>query len=150
MTNTSKGTALITGASTGIGAIYARRLAERGYDLILVARDAGKLNVLAAEVVKATGKHVEVQAADLTDAVALSKVEDVLRSNARITLLLNNAGVGATAPLLASDISAMEQMIRLNVLAPTGSPMRPPRASCSAAVERSSTSLRSLRWHRSS
>ena len=114
-----RGTALITGASTGIGETYARFLARRGYDLILVARDAGRLKTLAAELTDETGQNVEVQAADLTDPPALARIETVLRTDASITLLLNNAGVGATAPLLASDIGQMERMIALNVLAPT-------------------------------
>jgi short-subunit dehydrogenase len=75
MTTTSKGTALITGASTGIGAIYADRLAARGYDLILVARNKDKLQALAAQISDKTGRSVEVLAADLGDAADLARVE---------------------------------------------------------------------------
>ena len=65
--NTSQGAALITGASTGIGAVYADRLAKRGHDLILVARDEARLNALAERLRAETGVKVEVLKADLTD-----------------------------------------------------------------------------------
>uniref|UniRef100_UPI000D359F52 SDR family NAD(P)-dependent oxidoreductase n=1 Tax=unclassified Variovorax TaxID=663243 RepID=UPI000D359F52 len=115
MTATPKGTALITGASSGIGAVYAQRLARRGFDLILVARNRERLQALAARLAGETGRQVGVLPADLTDAGDIARVEAELRSNGDITLLVNNAGVGATAPLLASDIDKMEQMIALNV-----------------------------------
>jgi short-subunit dehydrogenase len=116
MTNQhGKGTALITGASTGIGAIYADRLARRGYDLILVARNGDRLSALAKRLTTATGRQVETMVADLTDKAAISKVEAVLRDDARITMLVNNAGVGATAPLLQADIAKMDDMIALNI-----------------------------------
>jgi uncharacterized protein len=110
-----KGTALITGASSGIGAVYADRLARDGYDLILVARSAERLQTFAAELSTRTGRAVETIAADLTNPRDLARVESVLRTDASITVLVNNAGVGATAPLLQSDIDKMEQMITLNV-----------------------------------
>jgi uncharacterized protein len=116
MTQT-KGTALITGASTGIGAIYADRLAKRGHDLILVARNRQRLASLARRLANETGRKVETVEADLTSPVDLQRVEDILRTNAGISLLVNNAGVGASAPLVASDVDKMEEMIRLNVTA---------------------------------
>ncbi len=116
---TSPGTALITGASTGIGAIYADRLAQRGYNLILVARNHSRLEALAARLREETGRAVEVLPADLNDEVDLLRVERVLRTNSAISLLVNNAGLGGAAPLLASDVDAMDRMIRLNVLALT-------------------------------
>lgn len=118
-TSVHQGTALITGASTGIGAIYADRLARRGYDLILVARNAERLNALATSLTSETGRSVETLAADLTDRNGLARIENVLRTDASITLLLNNAGVGATAPLLQSEIAKMDAMIALNVMVPT-------------------------------
>jgi short-subunit dehydrogenase len=111
----TKGTALITGASGGIGAIYADRLAKRGYGLILVARNQKRLAALAQRLNDETGRSVETIAADLNDKVDLARIETTLRTNASITLLVNNAGVGATAPLLESDIERMDKMIRLNV-----------------------------------
>lgn len=114
-TTTTKGTALITGASSGIGAIYADRLAKRGYDLVLVARNQSRLDSLAKRLKAETGRSVETIAADLNDKADLARIETNLRNNAGITLLVNNAGVGAAAPLLNSDIEKMDEMIRLNV-----------------------------------
>ncbi|OCP15046.1 SDR family NAD(P)-dependent oxidoreductase [Ensifer sp. LC163] len=119
MTHNSKGTALITGASSGIGAIYADRLAHRGYDLILVARNRARLDELAKRLTDETGRAVEVVAADLADKADLRLVEKLLQTDASITILVNNAGIGATAPLLASDVDKMEEMITLNVNALT-------------------------------
>jgi len=115
----NKGTALITGASSGIGAVYADRLARRGYDLILVARNRDRLVALADRLTSETGRSVEVVAADLTDKADLGRVEAMLRQDASITLLVNNAGFGATAPLLQSDIAKMDEMIAINVGAVT-------------------------------
>ena len=111
----TKGTALITGASAGIGAIYADRLAKRGYDLILVARNQSRLAALAKRLKTETGRSVETIAADLNDKADLARIETTLRTNASIALLVNNAGVGAAAPLLNSDVEKMDEMIRLNV-----------------------------------
>lgn len=111
----TQGTALITGASSGIGAVYADRLARRGFDLILVARNRERLAALADRLGGDTGRKVEVLPADLTDKADIARVEAVLRTRGDITMLVNNAGVGATAPLLASDIDKMEAMISLNV-----------------------------------
>jgi hypothetical protein len=114
-TTTKMGTALITGASAGIGAIYADRLAKRGYDLILVARNQSRLATLAQRLKSQTGRSVETIAADLNDRADLARIETTLRNNANITLLVNNAGVGAAGPLLNSDVEKMDEMIRLNV-----------------------------------
>lgn len=113
--NNVKGTALVTGASTGIGAIYADRLAQRGYDLILVARNQDRLEAVARRVRADTGRSVDTITADLNDKADLARVEARLRTGADITLLVNNAGIGAAAPLLNSDIEKMDEMIRLNV-----------------------------------
>jgi short-subunit dehydrogenase len=113
------GTALITGASTGIGALYADRLARRGYDLVLVARNRERLDTVARKIVDETQRSVEVIAADLNDANDLARIETKLRTDASLTLLVNNAGVGATTPLLASDVDEMNSMIDVNVTALT-------------------------------
>jgi short-subunit dehydrogenase len=115
MTTSAKGTALVTGASSGIGAVYADRLARRGYDLILVARSHDRLACLAHRLATETGRSVQTIAADLEDKADLLRIETVLRTDPRITLLVNNAGTAAVAPLLESDVDKMEAMIRLNV-----------------------------------
>jgi short-subunit dehydrogenase len=111
--------ALITGASTGIGAVYADRLARRGYDLILVARNEKRLAALAHKLAQETGRAVETVPADLTSVEGVRRVENILRTNPRISLLVNNAGLGAIAPLLEADVGKMDEMIRLNVRALT-------------------------------
>jgi hypothetical protein len=110
---------LITGASSGIGALYAERLANRGYDLILVARSRSRLDQLARRLVEQTGRQVEVLVADLGDKAGLAQVEQRLRTHDRLSLLVNNAGIGATSALLESDVDAMTRMIELNVTALT-------------------------------
>jgi short-subunit dehydrogenase len=114
-----KGTALITGASSGIGAVYADRLARRGYDLILVARNQQRLNAVAGKLRGETGRDVAVLPADLNEKAGLAKVEAVLRENSAITMLVNNAGIGSVASILQADVDTMEAMIDLNVTALT-------------------------------
>jgi uncharacterized protein len=113
--NKGKGTALVTGASAGIGAIYAERLARRGYNLILVARKQYRLEAIAHRIRSDIGRSVETITADLNDKADLARIEARLRADADITLLVNNAGIGGAAPLLQSDIEKMDAMIHLNV-----------------------------------
>jgi uncharacterized protein len=115
----SKGIALITGASTGIGAVYADRLAKRGYDLILVARSIDKLNQVAAEIRSETGRKVETLQADLTAPADVQRVADRLTTDTSISALVNNAGIAAANKLLESDPNYLDQMIQLNVTALT-------------------------------
>jgi uncharacterized protein len=111
--------ALVTGASSGIGAAIATELAGRGTDLVLVARRVDKLETLATEVGVAHGIEVEVLAADLTDPEGLESVEERLRgSGPPIDLLINNAGVGQVGRFEELDIDAAQTQIALNVLAP--------------------------------
>ncbi|HEF5783049.1 AraC family transcriptional regulator [Burkholderia multivorans] len=119
MSQVHRGTAVVTGASSGIGAIYADRLARRGYDLILVARSRTRLDALAQRITSDTRRSVEVIEADLNDRAALAAVEAKLKQDASITLLVNNAGIGTHTPLLESDVDAMTRMIDLNVTALT-------------------------------
>jgi short-subunit dehydrogenase len=114
-----KGTALVTGASSGIGAVYADRLARRGYDLILVARDEQRLNALAERLRAQTGRAITVLPSDLNDRASLAKVEARLHDDASLTLLVNNAGIGSVASVLAADVDTMEAMIGLNITALT-------------------------------
>jgi uncharacterized protein len=118
-TPSNTGTALITGASTGIGSIYAHRLAQRGYDLILVARDQKRLTDLAKDITAKTGRKADILPADLTVKADLKRVEDRLRSDKTITALVNNAGFGGSAKLIDSDVDDMDNMIQLNVTALT-------------------------------
>jgi short-subunit dehydrogenase len=115
MPNQIKGTALITGASSGIGAVYADRLARRGYDLILVARNQDRLNALAKRLTAETGRSITVLQADLNDKKDLSRVEAKLREDSVINVLVNNAGIGAMAPLLDTDVNKLDEMLSLNI-----------------------------------
>lgn len=119
MTQTYLGTALITGASSGIGAVYAERLARRGYDLVLVARNRERLASLASRITTETRRNVELLVADLGSKEGVASVEAKLKDDATITLLVNNAGVGTHTPLVESDVDAMSRMIDLNVTALT-------------------------------
>ena len=112
-------TALITGASSGIGAVYADRLARRGYDLILVARDAAKLSALAARLEGETGSKVETIAADLGVIADLRRVEQRLASDSSIAMLVNNAGLGAVKSLVDSTPEELDTLINVNVTALT-------------------------------
>jgi len=111
----TQGTALVTGASSGIGAIYAERLAARGFDLLLVARDEDRLQTAANKLRAEHGVQVEVLKADLTQKDDVRKIEQRLRSDSSISLLLNNAGVAADGLLANSDMDQMEKLIQLNV-----------------------------------
>jgi short-subunit dehydrogenase len=113
------GTALITGASSGIGATYADRLALRGYDLILVARDEARLEDLAIKLRAKSGVHVDVLRADLTDRTDLARVEQRLKDDASITLLVNNAGAAGGGGFAEADADRLENLIVLNVTAVT-------------------------------
>jgi uncharacterized protein len=115
----SQGTALITGASRGIGAVYADRLAKRGYNLVLVARSEAPLKEVVARLSSATGRSVAPIVADLNDKADLARLETKLKDDPSITMLVNNAGTGSVAPLLDADIQKMEDMIALNITALT-------------------------------
>ncbi|MBK5400162.1 SDR family oxidoreductase [Pseudomonas sp. TH39(2020)] len=111
----SQGTALVTGASSGIGAIYAKRLAARGFDLLLVARDQERLDAAASKLRAEHGVQVEVLKADLTQKDEVLKLEQRLRSDSSISLLLNNAGVATDGLLANADMDQLERLIQLNV-----------------------------------
>src|SRR5216684_2846983 len=117
--STSKGTALVTGASRGIGAVYADRLAKRGYDLILVARSEAPLKALPERLTRETGRSVTPLPADLSDKADLAKVEATLRGDPSIRMFVNNAGIASVAPLLTADVEKMDEIIALNVTALT-------------------------------
>jgi short-subunit dehydrogenase len=113
------GTALVTGASSGIGATYADRLARRGWDLVLVARDTARLEALAAKLRAEAGVAVDVLTADLTVAAQRDAVEARLRDDAKITLLVNNAGAALPPGFLSAEADKLQWLIDLNITAPT-------------------------------
>jgi len=114
----SRPKALITGASTGIGKAYAQKLARRGYDLVLVARDEARLEQLAAEL-KKDGAASEVLAADLTKSQDVARVEQKLEGDAAISFLVNNAGIATVEPQLKTSVETIDRLISLNVTAAT-------------------------------
>jgi short-subunit dehydrogenase len=120
MSNSStEGTVLITGASHGIGAVYADRLAKRGYDLILVAGSLAPLKLLSDRLRSETGHSMTPLLADLNDKTDLAKVETTLRDDSTITMLVNNAGIGSITPLLDTDVEKTDDMIAVNITALT-------------------------------
>ncbi|MBZ5546026.1 MAG: SDR family oxidoreductase [Acidobacteriia bacterium] len=113
----SKPLALVTGASAGIGAAYARRLAREGYDLVLVARRRERLEALAAELQSSVGVRAEVLPADLTQDSGLKAVEDRIERAENLEFLLNNAGFGAKGRFWETPSETQDDMHRLHVLA---------------------------------
>ncbi len=118
-TVTSRATVLITGASTGIGAVYADRFAKRGHDLVLVARDRNRLEKVADKLRGETGVNVDIIGADLTAASALAAVEARLREDARIGILVNNAGAAAAGTFIDQNSDQVTALITLNSTALT-------------------------------
>ena len=114
---TNQGIALITGASAGIGATFARQLAAEGYDLALAARRTDALEQLAAEIRGKHGSAVEVITADLTRDADIDAVGQKLASSGRLTLLVNNAGFGTRGLFHQTDAAREDAMHRLHVLA---------------------------------
>ena len=112
-------TAVVTGASSGIGAVYADRLAARGYDLILVARRADRLNALAGKLATAHGVKTQVLVADLAKESDLADVEGVLKRDASVRVLVNNAGVARFSPFAQSSVDDTASQLALNITALT-------------------------------
>lgn len=111
-------TALVTGASRGIGAAFARLLAERGHRLVVVARSHDRLETLAAELTRRHGVEVEVLVADLVTDDGLRAVEARLRDDGRpVDVLVNNAGFSTLGEFAELDLAVEEQQVRLDVLA---------------------------------
>jgi short-subunit dehydrogenase len=113
----AKSAVLVTGASSGIGAIYADRFAKRGHDLVLVARDGSRMEALAKRLREETGVAVDVVPADLTDAGDLARVEARLSEDSRIGILVNNAGMSAAGGFLDQSPDTVGKIINLNTTA---------------------------------
>jgi uncharacterized protein len=115
---TDRPVALVTGASSGIGAAYARRLAADGHDLVLVARRTDRLNRLAAELADRHHTKAQVLTADLADRAQLARIADRAAAS-DVTMLVNNAGVAGYEPFDQADPALIERLVILHVLAPT-------------------------------
>ena len=115
----SKDTVLITGASTGIGAVYAERFAKRGHNLVLVARDFQRLETLANRLWEQHGVNVAIEPADLTHASELERIEQLIASDPHIGVLVNNAGMAVSKPIIGSTPDEFQKLIDLNVTAAT-------------------------------
>jgi short-subunit dehydrogenase len=115
----SKGPVVVTGASGGIGAVYADRFAKRGYDLLLVARDGKRLTDVGEKLAKQYGVAVQTVVADLTEKPELLALEAKLKADTNVAILVNNAGFGGTKSLVDSSVDELENMIALNVTALT-------------------------------
>jgi len=109
--------ALVTGASAGIGAAYARRLAAEGYDLILVARRVDRLKELASDLASRHGVNAQSLPADLTSDADLKAVEECIAREDRLEFLLNNAGFGSSGRFYESPLEHVAAMHRLHVMA---------------------------------
>lgn len=114
---TTRPTVLITGASTGIGAVYAERFAQRGHDLVLVARDLSRLEALAATLRDQHSVAVDVLQADLTQLSDLQAVEARLRDDANIGILINNAGATQSGTFIEQSTDSVAQVVALNTTA---------------------------------
>ncbi len=117
MTSIDKGIAVVTGASSGLGKVYADRLARRGYDLILVARRKDRLDEISQQLQNKYEIKAETISADLAQEDDLKKVGTVLSGNDRITLLVNNAGTAALKPSSEIPFDVIEQQLNLNAKA---------------------------------
>lgn len=115
--NKTMGTAVITGASSGLGEVFAERLAKRGYDLKLVARRKDRLDAIAEKLENQYGVKVNNLVADLGSQADLEKVAEDLRTDDSITLLINNAGTSTLSPVTATTIDKQKEMVNVNITA---------------------------------
>jgi short-subunit dehydrogenase len=111
--------AVVTGASRGIGAVYADRLARRGFDLVLVARDATRLQALAEELTGATGCQATPMVADLTCDADVARLAERIEADPAVELLVNNAGLGSPGLLAIAPQDKVDALLQLNVVALT-------------------------------
>ncbi|MGA0582917.1 MAG: SDR family NAD(P)-dependent oxidoreductase [Castellaniella sp.] len=116
---TTQPTVLVTGASAGIGATYAERFAQRGHDLVLVARDRQRLEVLAARLRDEHQVAIDVLPADLTLQADLEVIETRLRDDTRIGILINNAGMAQSGDFMQQSAQDIDRLVMLNIAAVT-------------------------------
>jgi len=117
MTTSTRPLAMITGASSGIGRVFAHRLAASGHDVLLVARDAARLDAECAALRAAHGVEATALIADLSDDADIARVADRLRSESRLTMLVSNAGFGTRGTIETADPAGQSRMLRLHVQA---------------------------------
>ena len=110
--------AIVTGASAGIGKVFARQLAERGFDLLLVARDAARLQAVADEVALQYGITATAWPADLSRDEGMRTLAEFVSKAERLMLLVNNAGFGTKGTLVNRPVSEQATMVELHVMAP--------------------------------
>jgi short-subunit dehydrogenase len=133
----SRPRALVTGASSGIGAAYAERLARDGYDVVLVARRQDRLEEVAERLRHDTETHAEVLAADLTDVAALAQVEARVARGESLALLVNNAGFGGYGPFVRVEPAVVDDLINIQAASPGRAEYLPQRLRSSSAREAS-------------
>lgn len=119
MSKKELGVAIVTGASAGLGRVYADRLAKQGYDLILVARRGDRLTEITESLQAKYGIKAQSLVADLSNSNDLKNVVDVLSTDTKITMLVNNAGIATLAPLVNTDKANVNAMNDINVTALT-------------------------------
>lgn len=115
MTDSTPGTALITGSSAGLGAAYADQLARRGHDIILVARDKARLDETAHRISADTGRDVSVLSADLSTMAGTLAVEERIADDASIDTVVNNAGIALFGPVSSADPGQLDRLVAINV-----------------------------------
>jgi len=111
------GIAVVTGASSGLGKVYADRLAKRRYDLLLVARRKDRLHILAQDLQKQYGIQANILVADLGLAVDLNRVATAIAGDERVTVLVNNAGTASFVPSVAMSLSDLDTQLNVNARA---------------------------------
>lgn len=131
-TDSTRLVALVTGATAGIGRIFAQRLAASGHDLILVARDSVRLETLADELTLQYGIEARVIAADLSRDDGMRRVADRISNEPRLAVLVNNAGFGTMGRLVGRPVAEQATMLELHVMAP----MLHTRAALPGMIER--------------
>jgi short-subunit dehydrogenase len=112
-----RGIAVVTGASSGLGKVYANRLAKRGYDLLLVARRKDRLHILAQDLHKQYGIQANILVADLGLATDLNRVANAIAGDERVTVLVNNAGTASFVPSVAMSLPDLDTQLNVNARA---------------------------------